>query len=213
MFAPIRTWALLLALFATTALPAVSLGFLTGVYGITNTSATNTAAGQNQIWLDVTSPQPNQVLFTLGNTGSVTSTITQIYFEQGPLSSIAQIANSGVDFAQVSPGVLPGGNGKPISFATTFETDADNPRPKNGVNNGPAGGDTVGVLFNLASGRTLEDVLSQLESGQFRIGMHVQNFSNGGSESFMVHTPEPATAAMFLAALGLLRVRRRQAAD
>lgn len=219
MLAPNRFGALWLALLATAALPAASFGIVTGFTGITNNNAASTAAGETQLWVDITSPQANQVLFTFGNTGTAQSTITQIYFEQGPLSDLLQIINSGTAFQETGPGVLPGGNGQPVSFQTMFEADANNPRPKNGVNNGPAvGGDTVGLLFSLASQKTYQDVLNQLDDGQLRIGLHVQNFANGYSESFIdqppgqpPQTPEPTTGAIALAALAFLRVRRRQA--
>jgi hypothetical protein len=64
-------------------------------------------------------------------------------------------------------------------------------------------GETLGIVFDLQGGGTFADVLSELASGELRIGIHVQGYASGGSESF-VNTPVPVPAAVWLFGTGLL---------
>lgn len=148
-----------------------------------------------QLSVDVTSNVPGQVLFTFRNRGLKDSSITDIYFDDGSLFGIHAIDNSdpGVSFTQpATPPNLPGGNEisqcNPFIFETTetstevFSADSKPPVEDNGVNPG----ESVGILFDLISGMTFVDVLNQLRSGiELRIGIHVQGFVGGGSESFV----------------------------
>ena len=56
------------------------------------------------------------------------------------------------------------------------------------------------------------DVIAELTDGRLRIGLHVQGFGNGGSESF-VNNPVPVPAAVWLfgsGLIGLVGVARRK---
>ena len=94
--------------------------------------------------------------------------------------------------------------------------------PANGVNPG----DSLGILFDLQTGKTFSDVLADLATGALRIGIHVIAFDSGASESFIndpfnpsgqsFDNPEPSSVINLLtaAAAGLLWVgyrRRRRA--
>ena len=201
-----------LFLFTVVPTPALSVGFV----NITNNNAGDAAIGEAQLWVDVTSAEGgSQALFTFGNDGPYASSICDVYFDDGTLLGIADIydnGHAGVSFTQdASPGNLPGGNDILPNFETTagFSADSDPPAQPNGVNPG----ETLGILFNLQSGGDFDDVVAELLDGSLRIGIHVQGFDTGGSESFINDDdglldpqaiPEPGT--MLLLGSGLIGI-------
>jgi hypothetical protein len=178
---------------------------LLGFDNITNNNSGNAAIGEAQLTVDVTDAGSNQVLFTFDNSGPDDSSITDVYFDDGSLLGIASVFNgTGVDFSQgANPGDLPGGNDISPPFVTTagFSADSEPPAQPNGVNPG----ETLGILFNLQTGQTFADVLAELGDGTLRIGIHVQGFADGGSESF-VNTPVPIASSFWLIGAGFVGV-------
>lgn len=185
---------------------------------ITNNNATDCATAEAQLSVTLSDLGGGQVLFSFANAGPGASSITDVYFDDGTLLGIAGLidaddnalgpfGDAGVDFTQgAAPPELPGGN--TIGFVTTagFLADSDPPAQPNGVN--PL--ETLGVVFNLAGGGTYADILAEIASGELRIGIHVQGFAGGGSES-LVNVPEPGSALLIglgLATLASRRVRR-----
>ncbi|MCP4712939.1 MAG: hypothetical protein GY869_30290, partial [Planctomycetes bacterium] len=152
-----------------------------------------------------------QVLFTFTNEANHTSSITDIYFDNGNLLGIADIYDSGdgVSFAQSArPKDLPGRNNITPKFETTadFSADSDPAVQPNGVNPG----DTVGIVFDLKWGN-YDTVVAELLTGEIRIGIRVQALPpNAGRSDSFVNTPTdpgpppiPAPGAMVLGSIGI----------
>jgi hypothetical protein len=195
-------WIYFLAILAFVATPAkaATLSF----FCITNNLAADCATGEAQLTVDVTDPGGNQVLFHFRNmAGGNASSITDVYFDDGSLLGLSQIMNGpGVSFSQyASPPILPGGNNVSPPFVVTegFLADSDPPVQPNGVNPG----EWLKIYFDLQSGKNFNDAIADLTDGSLRIGIHVQGFTGGGSESF-VNTPVPIPAAVWLFGSGLL---------
>lgn len=183
---------------------------------ITNNNAGDAAIGQAQLFVEIFDLGGGQMNFAFANTGPAASSITDVYFDNGTLLGIASIINTPglVEFSQLaSPPNLPGGNLAVPPFVTTsgFSADSDPPVQPLGVNPG----EYLGIIFNLQPGGTFADVVDELASGALRIGIHVQGFSSGGSESFINNgtTVIPAPGALMLVSIGagcLSWLRRRR---
>jgi hypothetical protein len=169
--------------------------------------------------VDVTHPLAGVVRFQFQNAGPATSSITDVYFDdadEGALLQISVILDSApfVDFEMgATPRNLPGASQASPRFETTngFSADSESPTQPSGVNPG----ESLGILFSQRPGESFfAGVLTHLGDGSLRIGIHVQGFTGGGSESF-VNLPEPG--ALGLVGLGLLglgvRARLARSAD
>jgi len=205
----------------------------------TNLSANNLANSGTggQFKVDVTAVGTTQVQFFFYNVGPAASSICDIYFddtsndsnlvtiETRVLANIDHIVNgAGVSFTagSASPPDLPAGNDATPDFEVTAGLLADSNSPDvqaNGINPN----ENLAVIFNLSSGMTFSDLIKQLNNGvsasgytspALRMGIHVQAFANGGSESFINGTgtpsgvPLPSTAWAGIALLGFLAMGR-----
>ena len=161
-----------------------------GFSNITHNNAANAAIGEDQLTVDLVgrSEDPSRVAFLFKNAGPNASSITDLYFDDGANRTLLRIADlfgsTGVRFAAgATPGNLPGANNASPRFRTTLglSADSDSPVQPNGVNPG----EWLSVVFDLQSGKTSASVFQDLAQRDLRIGIHVQGFANGGSESFV----------------------------
>ncbi len=237
-----KRWFLLITLlcgfFLNSSLPAQALRL--GFDEFRNHNTANSATGESQLFVDVTDTSggedlsATQALFTFLNLGPNPSSITDVYFDDGTLLGIAglidaddaylgSLGHSGVEFSQgASPGDLPGGTEAVPPFQVTEGFLADSDGGQGGVQaHGVNPGEWLGIVFDLQGVLTLADVFEDLATGNLRIGIHVQGFADGGSESFIndppdTPVPEPATMLLFgsglvwMAALGRKRLHRKR---
>ncbi|NNL68149.1 MAG: hypothetical protein HKP30_18005 [Myxococcales bacterium] len=193
------------------AAPASAMTF--GFGCLTNNLAGDCAIGEAQLSVDVLDIGGGSVRFLFSNAGPDASAIAEVYFDDGSLLALSTVIDGpGVDFEpDASPPNLPGGQNAVPPFQVTagFLAEASSPPPQNGV--GP--GEWLAIDFTLQGAQTHADVLSELDDGTLRIGIHVIGFGSGGSESF-IHTPvpEPGHAALVgCVALAFAAARRRSA--
>ncbi len=159
-----------------------------------------------QLTVDLSDPGGGQALFTFHNAGPIASSVAGIYWDDngGVLGSIDSfIPSAGVAFGVGgTPANLPSQNTAVPPFTTDFTATADSPAPTNGIN--PL--ESLGIKFDLALGKTFSDVLSDMNDGDLRAGLHVISIGTAGGSDSLVNTstpiPEPAT--MFLLGSGLI---------
>ncbi len=218
------------AVLAIALLAAPAGAELWGFVNITGNSATDAAIGEAQMFVEVTPVDISRngyiAMFTFYNIGPERSSITDVYFDDGTLLALSglidkdqndlnhngELGDPGVDFSlfPVSPPELPGRNNIDPPFETHEGFAADSDSDGEGVfHNGVGPGESLGVLFDLQGGQTVEDVSEALRTGALRIGIRVQGYDDGGSESF-VNVPVPGAVllgAVGLGAVGLVRRR------
>ena len=179
-----------------------------GFDNITNNEVVDAAIGEAQLKLVVSESTINSVknvLFNFTNSGLAASSITDIYFDDDdvPLLHYEKfIQSSGVSYTVGAvPPNLPGGQDPSYHFSSNYSYDSDGPVQPNGINPG----ESLGILFTFTDGQNYAGLIDALTNENFRVGIHVQGFATGGSESFINKpdaVPEPAT--LMLLGFGLI---------
>lgn len=179
----------------------------------------NTTDISSQLSVDL-ADTADGVTFTFWNDVGVTSSVTDIYFDEGTtdlfsgfeiLSSSSTVSFSPtiITDSAASPTNLPGGNA--IGFSADFSADSSG-NPSNGID---ASGESITFLAIAGTEFTsytalLDDVLA----GSFRMGLHVQAFADGKSDAYVSNPnviPVPAAAWLFGTALfGFFATARRK---
>ena len=166
------------------ALPSIASALTYSFDAVTTNDPGDVAIGEDQLSLDVHLTADRLVALDLLNTGSEAASITDVYVGDatGLLTFDSFVASVGVSFSEgARPKALPGGN-----ETWTFSADSSPPVALNGVNPG----ESLSLLFALNNGVTLNDLIAAIALQDFTVGIHVQAFASGGSESF-VNSPSP----------------------
>jgi hypothetical protein len=177
-------------------------------YAITSNDSSGYAqfVGESQLFMDVTLLGMGQVSLVFTNAGPEAAVISRIYFDYIPkldLSLVAINDGDGVVFqsSKVNPGNLPAGRGLESLFISDLGVASQNPAPKLGIN--PS--DSLELIMGYDEAT---DFLGAFGSEDLRIGLHVQSFEGGYSESFVNVIPEPSTLPLlFVGSLVLRWVR------
>lgn len=188
-----------------------------GFKAITHRNSTYVAIGESQFSVEASDPCSSKIAFKFLNTGSSTSTIMDIYFDDhlhGNFStSIAPVITNraNTQFVQgATPVTLPDALSASPAFVTTqvFNAQAKGQSLGKGINKS----DYITITLTLASGKTWQNVSDDLASGALRVAVYGQNFNGAGTSAYesFVTVPEPATIAILgLGGLCLSRVRRK----
>lgn len=173
-------------------------------------------AYQSSFGFNVTSAGANSVLFNIFNSGNAAASsmfISRVFFDTGSNANLLSnlITNSGnsgtVGFTKdSSPGNLPQAANLATSFSTDFSASSNN---GGGNKWGVQGGESLGIAFN----GNYNSVVSALNNGSLRLGLHVQALPNGASDSYVAEpVPEPTTMLGSVLALGLFaKIKQRRA--
>jgi len=160
--------------------------------------------------LGVSQIDDQQVQFHFLNESTINSVVTDIFFEAGPFASIAQIVSGpNTSFALITKNLnFPGGNLLTPKFVEAYGVGAVSPSTKNGL----AVGEYMDVIFTLNSSYSYDDLISELNEKNTRVGIHVQSIgSDATSESFIATPPPiiPEPMTCLLLAIGSMALIRR----
>ncbi len=174
----------------------------------------------------------NEALFEFHNVGSVSSSITGVFFDDGTIlgAGTPSIFNgTGVNFVEDPGANFPGGNTLTPPFVEDFSFRS---KAKGGIQGGVQGAgvnnlavestvnEVVRIGLGLNSGVSFSDVIDALNDGSLRIGLHIQGIPIGTtttSDSYVncpAPIPEPGTLILLgtglLASGGIARLRRKK---
>jgi hypothetical protein len=184
-------------------------------YRITSNSGVNI---ESQLHCVMSEVNPTTVSFKFTNAVGVNSSVTEVYFDDGPFLQVAPtILQFGTNFTGggANPPNLPGGEtlSPPFNATQIFSADATG-NPSNGIS---TASDWLDMHFTLVSGKTFQDVVDALISGEMRVGMHVRSIGPSQDSDGFVNNPllVPLPASAWagigcMAGIGGIRAIRRR---
>lgn len=192
---------LLFCIFGTTAYASV--------YSFNGVNA-NEINVSNRLSLDVTQVG-NNVAFKISNAaGGTTIFVGHIYFEFLGANLFSSLTQTGQQGTVSFTGDATSNQNFPERNSIGFSTDADADR-NGGAGNGINIGEYIILSAILNPNANIDSLLG---NGGLRIGLHIQGFAGGGSDSYVSGPPSsvpvPAAGWLFGSALiGLMGLRRR----
>ncbi|MFG0256488.1 MAG: hypothetical protein ACF8GE_01140 [Phycisphaerales bacterium JB043] len=191
-------------------------GAMVGLEPVSFNSETNAQIASSQIGFDFLDLGVDAVTglsgfeITITNDGDEDSSVTMVMFDSDIIASINEMDSDfdGVDFGFTNKKVLPGG--KPFGFDPTagLSLRANAPVRPNGVDQG----ESLVLSISLRDGYSWSDLVNGILDGSTRLGIHVQGFADGGSETFVnekVLIPSPGALGL-LSLAGIASARRRR---
>jgi hypothetical protein len=189
------------------------------LYSFTAITANDTSGfaqltGESQLLLEVSPMGSGQANLIFSNNGPEHSVLSQIYFDAVPelnLSVTAINNGSGVGF-QLDPNKpknLPAGQGLDVIFISDLTLSARNPQPANGIS-------PYESLELILKYDDTYDLVGALANKDLRVGLHVQGYASGYSESFLngenpqETVPEPGTISILFVGAFVLRWFRQR---
>ena len=188
-------------------LSAQSYAATYGFNVITNNGSYGTSF-ESMLEVDINSVGGN-VAFTFRNLNAdFQPYINGVYFDDNAsvLSNYVSFPSSGDVVYQTKTTNLPAGN--TIGFDADWSFVADPPPTQNGIN----GGEEGTFVFSLLGGASFDDLIAAIGTGDLRLGIHVQGFRDGSSESYVNEVPEPSTYLLLaMGIIGLMAYRKKAA--
>ncbi len=208
---------------------ALSLGLFAGAANAVTLSfsqitSNGSTGGTDQLFVDITDNGAGGALFNFDVLAGVNANlnVTEIYLDdrtplfQAPMQPSDITVQVGTNFTAgtANPGDLPGGNAVGFSVTSGLLADAQGASV-----NGLTIGDDLQFNLTFMAGFSFADLLAAIDSGAFRIGMHVRSHLNDRSESYVNVPPGvipvPAALPLLLSAFGIgafVTRKRRKAA-